>query len=107
MNKKVEDILNSIEVQKNIHKKISLNNNTEIELTAKLKILLFNLQIEGAHLKEKNGIGVIAIELQKIIAQLHDSTYDLVKTDRQHLVDANEKIYSYLHDYMKTLEQEE
>jgi hypothetical protein len=92
-----------IEIQKEIHAKISVNNTTEIDLTGDLRMLLLNLQIKNAKISELNGIKPIAIELNRIIEQLHSSTDELVRKDRQRLRQATDKIYKTLFELIDLL----
>lgn len=44
-----------------------------------LKLIIFNLEIESAHLTEPNGIGVISEELMRIIDRMENEIQELMK----------------------------
>jgi hypothetical protein len=52
--------------------------NELISTTNRLKIILLNLQIEGAKITEPNGVGVIAKELQKSISEMKTTLLQLL-----------------------------
>lgn len=76
-----------LESTKNILKIISETNDTVIKTTEDLRIVLLNLKIENAHIKENTGIVPISNELEKIIKQLHSNVENVVKNYRKELQD--------------------
>lgn len=85
-------ILDSTE---NILSIISINNDNIIKQTDRLKIILLNLKIEDARIKENTGIVPITNELEKIINELHNKTNKIIQEHRK-----------ILNDNFKTIENE-
>jgi len=56
-----------------------------IKYAKELQIVFFNLEIESAHIKEVNGIAVIAEELKRILDKMVDANTQLVSNDREKL----------------------
>lgn len=63
-----------------------------IKALDKLKIILLNLKIEDARIKQNTGIDPIVIELNKSIQLIEKSVKDLVAENRELLRDSLEQI---------------
>lgn len=77
-----KDIQFSWEELKRILEIVSEVNDYVISETANLNIVLLNLKIEDAHLKERTGIMPIANQLDKIIKSLHSRVSEMVHIHR-------------------------
>lgn len=88
-----KNIIKEIETMEKWLHEVSENNDHEIDQTAKLKIILFNLKIVGAGIK---GIEPITDELQKIITSMHNSTYKMVTEGRTELRQAFKNAKEYI-----------
>jgi hypothetical protein len=88
-----KNIVKELESMEKWLNEVSENNNHEIDQTAKLKIILFNLKIVGANVK---GIEPITDELQKIITSMHDNTFKMVTEGRKELRQAFKNVKEYI-----------
>jgi hypothetical protein len=75
---------------------ISKTNNANINQTDELNIVLINLKIEDAHIKENTGITPIADKIESVIKNVHDNTDNLVKVGRTELRQAFKIVKKYI-----------
>jgi hypothetical protein len=61
-----------------------------LDITNNLNIILINLQIENAHIKQNTGIEPIAKDLERNINKIKSSVTQLVKDNRNRLNEALE-----------------
>lgn len=79
--------------------KISVHNNKTTKITENLQMALLNLKIQQAHLgDEAKGILPIADLIEKSIAELHDSTKELVSSGRTDLRESYSEIEKYINE---------
>jgi PHP family Zn ribbon phosphoesterase len=74
-------------------------NDEVLEVSDNLHLILLNLLIEGAHLKEANAVGVIAGELEKIVKKMKTDVDALIHENREELRSVMEEVRDYLKEY--------
>lgn len=76
---------------------VSEHNDKTIKITASLRMALFNLKIQQAHLGDNaKAIAPIAVLLEKTIKELHDNTENLVSSGRKELRESYDGIEKYI-----------
>lgn len=91
-----KEVIKSIETIEKWLNEISKTNDANINQTDELNIVLINLKIEDAHIKENTGIIPIADRIESIIKNVHDNTDMLVKVGRTELREAFKTIKEYI-----------
>jgi hypothetical protein len=76
--------------------KIKKTDDEIINITNKLKIILLNLQIEEARIKENTGIEPIIKELDKSIKKINESIKVLVYDNRITMTEATNELLKYI-----------
>lgn len=75
---------------------ISKTNDANVSQTDNLNIVLVNLKLEDARIKDDTGIIPIAEEIERVIKNIHDNTDDLKKTGRAELRQAFREIKEFV-----------
>lgn len=75
----------ALEELKQVYKDIKLTDDQIIKTAEKLKIVLLNLKIEDARIKQNTSISPIADELNRSIEKIEDSVKQLIINDREKL----------------------
>lgn len=68
--------------------KVKVADDEIIKTVKRLKIVLLNLKIQDAHIKENTGIIPIADELNKNIIHIEECLEDLINNNRTRLTEA-------------------
>lgn len=80
----------------NIINKIERTDNDIISITDKLNIVLLNLKIENARIKEHTGIQPVADELDRNIKRIHDTLNNLIRNNRDQVIEAVKTLSEYI-----------
>jgi len=91
-----KNIIKSLDTMENWLKRISETNDSNVDQTDNLNIVLVNLKLEDARIKDNTGIVPIAQEIEKVIHNIHDNTDELRKTGRTELRAAFKDIKEYI-----------
>lgn len=76
--------MNSKEIYDNLYNLVThvdTISKANLKYAKELQIVLYNLEIESAHINEANGLLAIAEELSRILNNIIKSTNELIKED--------------------------